>query len=499
MKSTLKHLSAGALVLAALNEAQAQYTPPPPPTPFQGFINEYLRASDPYANQWDIGGDVRLRFEAKEGTGIPGYTQPGKTGSVDFRGHGADVDNEYFLTRIRLHLGYTEKWWSAYAEAQSSLATSDERYAYANAPAVTRTTKKLGYGPESDQLDLHQAYVTLGNHKEFPLSLKIGRQELTYGEERLIGAFGWNNIGRAFDAAKVRWQNSWFAADFFSGMPVVPRDGEFDMPNSYDVLSGAYLTWSQVPKTILETYFLARNASREAINFFTSPQFPQPTARDIYTIGGRLKSKPGEFGNWDYTVEGAYQFGDYAASATSKRLTQDAFMFVAQAGYTFADAWATPRIGLEYAYASGDENSADGTHGTFDNLFPTNHKFYGYMDFLSLQNLQDLRAIYQLKPTTRMSVSLEGHAFWLADTHDVLYNVGGGGRTTGGYGVHPTYDSYVGSEVDLIAGYAVTRYSQIEVGYGHFFPGEYITKTLSAPASGSRDADWVYLQTTIKF
>ena len=499
MKNQIKHLTAGALVLAALNEAQAQYLPPPPPTPFQGFINEYLRGKNPYMNQWDFGGDVRVRFEAKEGFGIPGYTQPGKTGSVDFRDHGADVDNEYLLTRLRLHIGYTEKWWSAYAEGQSSWATSDERYAYANAPAVAGTTKKLGYGPESDELDLRQAYFTLGNHKEFPLSLKVGRQELSYGDERLVGAVAWNNIGRSFDAAKLRWQNSWFSADFFAAQPVIPRDGQFDMPNGYDTLSGVYATSLKIPKTILEGYFLARNASRQAINFFSSPQFPQPTARDIYTLGGRLKSKPGELGNWDYTVEGAYQFGDFAATATSKRLTQDAFMFVAQGGYTFADAWATPRVALEYSYASGDENSADGTHGTFDNLFPTNHKFYGYADLLSLQNLQDLRAIYQLKPTPRASVSLEGHAFWLADTHDVLYNVGGGGRTTGGYGVHPNYDNYVGSEVDLIAGYAVARYSTIEVGYGHFFAGEYIKQSLAAPASGSRDADWVYVQATVKF
>ena len=45
--------------------------------------------------------------------------------------------------------------------------TSDERFAYPNAPAIKGTAKKLGYGPESDTLDLHQAYFTVGNHKEF--------------------------------------------------------------------------------------------------------------------------------------------------------------------------------------------------------------------------------------------------------------------------------------------------------------------------------------------
>ncbi len=495
MKSILKHLSASALVLAALESVYAQYTPPPPPAPFQGFLNEYLRGKDPYANQWDLGGDVRLRVEAREGIGIAG-----KAGSVDFRNRGADVANEYFLTRIRLHVGYTEKWWSVYGEAQSSLATSDERAAYANAPAIAGTKKKIGYGPESDTLDLHQAYFTLGNHKEFPLSVKVGRQELSFGEERLIGPSAWNNIGRSFDAAKLRWQNAWFGVDFFSGLPVVPRDGQFDMPNNQDVLSGAYATSLKIPKTILEGYFLARNASRSAIGFTPHPQFPQPTARDIYTVGGRLKSKPGELGDWDYTVEGAYQFGDFAATATSKRLTQDAFMFIAQGGYTFADWWAKPRLGMEFDYASGDDNSADGTHGTFDNLFPTNHKFYGSMDLISLQNIQDAGVNLTLKPTPRLSVAFMGNAFWLADTHDAFYTVGGGPRPAP-YAVNAAsakYDNFVGTEVTAVAGYAVTRFAQVEAGYGHFFTGSYIQQSL-AGVKGNRDADWVYLQTMIKF
>src|SRR4051794_20116818 len=99
-------------------------------------------------NKWDFGGNARFRYEAKEGFAIPGIA-----GSVDFRKKGADVSNEYFLERIRFHAGYTEKWWSVYVEGRSSLAQSDERFAYANNPAVPGTAKTLGDGPESDTLD----------------------------------------------------------------------------------------------------------------------------------------------------------------------------------------------------------------------------------------------------------------------------------------------------------------------------------------------------------
>jgi hypothetical protein len=507
MKNTKTTLTAGALVLAALNQVYAQYAPPPPPAPFPGFINEALRKNDPYMAQWDIGGSVRGRFEAKEGYGIPGVA-----GSLDFRSDDtANVNNEYWMEKFRYRVGYTDKWWGALVEGRSSFAQSDERWAYFANPTPAGTVNRNGLGPESDRpADLHQAYISIGKHKEFPVSVKVGRQELSYGEERLVGAFAWNNIGRVFDAAKVRWQNPWFGAEFFTSRVVIPEDSEFNVANDYDFFSGIYATSMLVPKNLLDVYFLARNSSADAISAEPSPQFPQPSARDIYTLGFRLKSKPNEFGNWDYSLESAYQFGNFQdrrlGGAAAQRMDHQAYMVVAQGGYTFADCWATPRLGLEYSHGSGDSNPLDGKHETFENLFPTNHKFYGYMDFISLQNIHDVRAIFQLKPHTRVSVAIEGHGFWLADTHDNFYNVGGAPRggvaatpTGNGYGVNANYNSFVGTELDIIAGYAITRFAQLEVGFGHFFAGDYIDQSLASPLFGSEDANFVYTQATINF
>jgi len=502
MKKQLTTLAASAVVLAAVQDLYAQYTPPPPPAPFPGFLNEYLRKNDPYMNQWDFGGSLRTRLEIKDGFGIPGQVN-----SVDFRDN-VDTSNHYLLERLRYRAGYTHKWFSVLAEGRSSFAQSDERPAYLAAPLPAQTVNRDGLGPESDRVDLHQAFIMVGNHKEFPLSAKIGRQELSYGEERLVGAFAWNNIGRVFDAAKLRWQNPWFGVDFFTSRVVIPEDGVFNVSNDYDLFSGFYATSMKVPKNILDVYFFARNSSIQAISAEPSPQFPQPSSRDIYTLGFRLKSKPGEIGKWDYSLESAYQFGNFQdrriGGAAAPRLDHSAYMAVAQIGYTFIDAWATPRIGLEYAYGSGDSNPTDGDHETFENLFPTNHKFYGYMDISSsLQNIQNLRGIFQLKPHPRVSLAVEGHGFWLADTSDNFYNKAGAPRggvaTTPGtaYGVNPGYSSFVGTEVDIIAGWAVTRHSQLEVGYGHFFRGDYIEQSLAAV--GSRDADYIYVQGNLNF
>src|ERR1051325_3413442 len=505
MKNNSVVLTASALMLAACSQVHGQYAPPPPPQPFAGFLNDYLRKQDPYLSVWDIGGAVRLRYEWKEnGLGLPPAN--------DFRKitpPGTQNDNASLSDKVLARVSYTDKWWSVYVEGRSSSTWGDDR-SRTGAGAVPGTGGNGG--PEQDgPIDLHQAYVTLGNHKEFPVSLKIGRQELSYGDERLVGAFAWNNIGRVFDTAKVRWQNSWFAAAAFTSKLVLPVDGEFNTWNDYNLFSGLYLTTKQIPKQTTELYFFARNdglgsatANPNAVLPF---QTAAPAARDIYTVGGRLKSNPGEWGNFDYTVEGAYQFGNWKAATNTARLDHDAYAFALNAGYTFPDAFGTPRVALEYAFASGDSNPADGRHETFDQLYPTGHKFEGYMDFASWQNIHDVRGIFQLKPTPQLSLAIETHLFWLADTHDNFYNKGGVARGAGasvnGFGRNSSYDNFVGTELDVIAGYAINKFTTLEAGYGHFFVGDYIEQTWNNPlktvASGSTDADWFYVQAIIRF
>jgi hypothetical protein len=461
------------------------YSPTSPVRPSAGLLNDWLRQDNPYMSAWDFGVQVRLRYEIKDNFAIAGTA-----GSADFLHNGKPVDNAYFLDRIKPHVGYTASWYSFYVEGRSSGTTGDKR----------------NPNPESDgPIDLHQAYVTVGNHKEFPLSVKVGRQELSYGDERIIGAFNWNNIGRVFDAAKLRWQNSWFGADIFSGRVIVPRDNHFNMPNDYDWFSGIYATSKLVPKQTTELYLLSRNTSPQSPSAYGTAVTGLPSARDIYTLGLRIKSNPGDFGPWDYTAELMGQYGHFndPAKPTDKSLEHQAFAIAALGGYTWTKAAWTPRVGLEYDFASGDSNPNDHKHETFENLFPTNHKFYGYMDFFSLQNIHDVRLMTSIKPLPRLTILGEAHAFLLANTHDSLYTVGGARRggiasTPGtGYGINPGYSSFVGSELDLVSTYAFSPQGTIEVGYGHFFRGDYIKQSLAAV--GSADANWVYIQTNFNF
>src|SRR5438445_6542298 len=109
MRTTLRTALLALATALAVTQLHAQYTPPPPPRPFPGFLNEKLRASDPYMTAWDIGVNVRERLEVKDNAG---FTYAGQ--NADFRdtGNGLNNDNNnsYPLTRIMPRIGYTAKW-----------------------------------------------------------------------------------------------------------------------------------------------------------------------------------------------------------------------------------------------------------------------------------------------------------------------------------------------------------------------------------------------------
>ena len=66
-----------------------------------------------------------------------------------------------------------------------------------------------------------------------------------------------------------------------------------------------------------------------------------------------------------------------------------------------------------------------------------------------------------------------------------------------GFALNSNQSAYVGAEIDVVGGFILTRYANLEAGYGHFFRGSYIKQSWSA--IGSNDADWIYTQLLIRF
>lgn len=472
-------VAAASLALPATGSAQTAAPATPPPS--AGVFNDWLRNQNPAWRPWDFGMDARIRWEDKSYGAVPGA---GPT-AVDFRANTPVAWNSYVLYRVRVHTGWSPcDWFMVYGQGQGSYSTSDARQP----------------DPQADgPFNFFQGYVVLGNPRALPVTLKVGRQTLSYGDERQVGAADWDNLGRSFDAVKARWEGGFGWVDVFTGRPVLADPDGFNESNPDNYLSGVYgSTRKLVPQFEAQLYFLANNASAESPRESTSIA-RGISPRDIYTVGTRWRSLPDKLGPWDAGAEIAGQFGSFQYPAPSpgvvsgQRLSHLAWAANVEVGYTFDEPTLKPRLGAGFNYGSGDDDPDDDQHGTYSNLFPTNHRFYGYLDFWSWQNMLNPYASLTVRPAKGLSIQLSYHAYWLATTEDFFYQVNGMQRATGGYGLQPGNGSFAGQEINLVATYAVKRFLRLEAGYGHYFTGAYINQTM-APVGGARDSNWFYAQ-----
>jgi hypothetical protein len=331
-----------------------------------------------------------------------------------------------------------------------------------------------------DALDLHQFFV---DFKYSPngtaFKLRIGRQKLSYGQQRLVGAFEWANTARAFDALKLsigKEGEAWldlFASRVVSVDPNSPNDWSSTGKRYADSdFYGAYYTNKKlIQGAQFEAYWLLRH---------------EDTAGDeVHTLGTRLGWKRGAL---DADAEFMGQVGDFGEG-----IDQEAFALHIGGGYT-VEKWNRTRLGISYSFATGDDDPDDNKHKTFDNLYPTNHLHYGYMDLMSFRNMHNLEFTAQ---TTwqNIVVRLGYHWLWLAEEDtDAWYNAGGRQiRNAAGTGLNP--DPFLGQEVDLKVTYALWNGRvKLEAGYSHFFHGDYL-KDFNI----GKDADFAYLMTVLKF
>lgn len=444
-----------------------------------GLLNDLLRAQTPAWQQVDIGGQLRLRSDNHE--------KAGSFPNNDFISNAATNSNRELLARFTSHLGYTPvPWLTLFAEGRVSLENGDKR----------------NPSPDRNPLDLHQAYLRLGDLKELPVQLQVGRQELIYSDLRWLAAGEWSNTGRRFDAVKLHLENEFGWLDAFVSHPVYVDWECADHWNRYDYFSGFYASSKKLlPWQETQFFFLSDNTSAEAATVKT-PTMTGPNARDLYAVGTVMKSLPGELHGWDYSVELIGQTGTLATNATQgRRLDLCAWAAFISGGYTFEQAWGTPRLGLGYDYGSGDSDSHDGKVGTVQGLFGDNHRYYGQMDLFGFRNMHIPRISGALKPARELTFTADYLMFWLDDTHDLLYPETAAGRTQNGYGIHPEFNSFVGSEIDFVIRYQARPWLNFLLAYGHFFVGDYIRETVAVvPANGRAvDADWFCAQMLFNF
>ena len=206
----------------------------------------------------------------------------------------------------------------------------------------------------ADGLDVHQAWLLLGDEGA-GASLKVGRQEVALGGERLIGAVGWANQGRSFDGARVRVHpGEKFVVD---GLAIQLSESTAPSRNADALLWGAYGVLNAGANQSLDLFVL------------TQRERGPGGETDQVTLGARHVGAGGPF---SYRFEGSLQRG------TRRDKDVSAHMFGARVGASGSSGTVT----LWYDYLSGTVPGSDEV-GAFETLYATNHKFYGFADIFT--------------------------------------------------------------------------------------------------------------------
>ncbi len=264
--------------------------------------------------------------------------------------------------------------------------------------ALSDSPGSLPPGPHAPQTGKTDLY--LGNLEWAPLdglTLLMGRQELAYDDQRLVGALDWFDQGRQFDALRLRLGARAHNYDAFSldifWAPITFADepaefGEYDRQ-----FAGVHATIPTNDEMRLSAYA-----------YHLAARSPQPV--HTFTLGtyhARLPHK-------------GFRYQAVAAVQVNGDVLGEEMAFAWAVHGTLGFGFQALRLMAEVNAASGDTVTT-GASRAFNNLFPTNHNKYGYIDRqnwsntfnVALRGWYDTPVSWAEQPVT---VELSVWAFW---------------------------------------------------------------------------------------
>jgi Alginate export len=394
-----------------------------------------------------LGGQVRDRFD---------YFNNNEFGN-GIRDNGFDLIR--MLADVDAHFGKNVR---AFVQLDSSL-----EYMRAGGPRAG----------DADNIDFQQAFIDLNaplNQADTEdLTIRVGRQELAYGAQRLISPNDWRNERLTFDGVKASLYLPHDTLDIFAARPVIPDKNQLNSDNDHTYFGGIYNV-TELPAVLpgagskLDLYLLELDQFTSAAN---------PVDSNTYTLGTRFHSTPG---SWDFDVEPDWQFGKYSMSHIN------AWAFAAEGGYTFSSVALKPRLSAGADLASGSGNPA----GRFNQLFPPQYMYLGHMYLFGRENLIDLHPGLEFHPIKDITVSVAQHFFWRQNTSSAVYNLNSAVVAADA----SSRSAYLGSETDFAIDWQIDRHFSALLGYSHFFTGTFLHD-----AGDSEDEDFVFAMITFTF
>jgi hypothetical protein len=464
--------------------------PPVRPTPRLGMFVIYPSGPGYYSLLDQVRGDYR-----EKAPNLPWGTfafTPGSAFDLDFRylDKPGNTQHDFFDPLKRVHLGDDwllsfggQSWVRTMNEVDSRLTTVNNEYQLIRSRFYTDVwyrdrfrlfaeyiyAESFNFDLDPLPIDINRSDLLnlfgdlkLAGLDNGPVYLRVGRQEMLYGSQRLISPLEWANTRRTFQGVKGFYQGAKWDLDLFWVQPVrVDRD-EFDSVDNNQNFFGAWATRKVRKGTGLDLYYLYLDNT----NPTASGRGGTLGGQYLHTLGTRGY---GDWNNWLYDAELMFQLGtlsnqDKVAASTATGL-----------GYQFKEhAWG-PQLWVYYDWASGDSNPGQGgTNTTFNPLYPFGHYYFGYLDLVGRQNIQDVSTQFVFFPENWLTCLVQFHNFWLANRRDALFSAAGVPLRRDPIG---QAGNFVGSEIDLLLSAQVTTHANLAIGWSKLFAGEFIKGT----------------------
>ncbi|MHA4844844.1 alginate export family protein [Flavitalea antarctica] len=292
-----------------------------------------------------------------------------------------------FLARADLRLG---KMFRSVIHLQSSLAPGRE-----------------GAGPvDVNPLEIHEWYVEAGRTKARSFKLKFGRQELSYGSQRLVALRDGPNNRQSFDGIKICVSIPGYDMQTFYSRPVVATMGSFnDKNNKGSQFWGLYNVFNDVPLlSNVDLYYLGIARKHSVFNDGAGRE-------ERHTAGTRFWKKSD---GWNYDIEVAFQLGRFA----QKKIR--AYTASINVSYVFNAVYMRPELGLKTELISGDLAKNDTRLGTFNPMFPRG-SYFGLAALIGPYNLVDVHPSVMLTLKKDLRFMVDWIAFKRYSRNDGMY------------------------------------------------------------------------------
>lgn len=301
---------------------------------------------------------------------------------------------------------------------------------------------------------------------------QLGRQTLSYDDERILGGLDWNVAGRYHDALKLGYAN---ANNQLHLILAFNQNDETKIGGTYYQQTGAqpyknmqtlwyHYTPGQAP---FGASLLFMNLGLETGDAATHTSH----TRYLQTMGTYLTYKDN-----GWSVDGAFY---YQTGKNQKAEEVSAFMASLQAAYAINPTWT---VVASADYLSGNSGSSD-KYKAFNPLYGTHHKFYGGMDYFYASDflngapgLFDKRLGLRFRASDKVDMDLNYHHFSTAAKL-------------------PGLKKALGSEVDYQINWSVMKDVKLSAGYS-IMRG---TETMDIVKGGNHKSwqDWGWVSVNI--